>query len=77
MTSEKLLYNIDELRAALGGIGRNTVYTLFKQNQFRKIKIGQNTYARVDEVKAYIDRLSEQADAANDNAKTAAQAMSR
>ncbi len=64
MTIEKLLYNMDELRQALGGIGRDKVYELFAAKEFRKIKIGSHTYARVDEVLAYVERLTEQADKA-------------
>lgn len=56
--SHKLLYNIPELRAALGGISRDTVYRLFKEGHLKKLKIGASTYVQVDEVKAYVDRLA-------------------
>lgn len=52
---EKLLYTVNELCAALG-VCRDTVYELFKRKAFDKVKIGSHTYAKVDQVKAFIER---------------------
>lgn len=54
-TNSKLLYNVTELRAALG-IGRGLAYQLLAQRDFPKIIINGRYYIPVDRLKKWIDK---------------------
>lgn len=51
----KLLYNVKEMRQALG-IGKNSAYDLLKRNDFPKIIINGRYYIPVDKLKKWIDK---------------------
>ena len=55
----KLLYNVTELRKALG-IGRNLAYQLIARDDFPKITINGHYYIPVDQLKRWIERQAKQ-----------------
>lgn len=52
---EKLLYNVAEMRQALG-IGKNLAYQLIARDDFPKIIINGRYYIPADLLKKWIDR---------------------
>ena len=56
----ELLWNVDQIRAALGNCSKATVWRLFEAKAFAKVKLGQKVYAYVDDVRAYVSRCAEQ-----------------
>ncbi len=56
------LIPMEELMFLLGNISRDSVDRKFKAGRMRKIKQGQYTYARSDDVEAEIERLTQEAE---------------
>jgi hypothetical protein len=59
----RLLVPYDEVRTALGGIGRTTLYELFERNQLTQVHIGRRGFVTAESLAAYVDRLNEAASA--------------
>jgi excisionase family DNA binding protein len=47
---ERLLYDIEEARQLLGGIGRATLYNLVKRGQLRFVKLGGRRLVHRDDL---------------------------
>lgn len=51
---DKLLLSVDEVVRATG-LGRTTIYALFKAGKLDPVKIGTRTFVRADALRAFID----------------------
>ena len=58
-STDKLLYNVSELRQVLG-IGKNLAYQLLARDDFPKIIIHGRYYIPVEKLQKWIDRQSKQ-----------------
>jgi Helix-turn-helix domain len=54
----RLLVPIDDSCAALGNIGRTTLYELAKQKKLVKVNIGRRGFITAESLEAYVDRLA-------------------
>ena len=61
--TDRLLMPYDEAMAALGGIGRTTLYELFERQELIRVNIGRRGFVTTESLVAYVDRLSEAATA--------------
>lgn len=57
--NERLLYPYDKAMAALGGIGRTTLYELFDRGELTRVNIGRRGFVTAKSIAAYVDRLSD------------------
>ena len=57
--NNKLLLSVDEVVEGLG-IGRTSVFALFKTGQLKTVKIGRRTFVKPDDLQAFIDTASQQ-----------------
>lgn len=58
-TPDRLLYNVSEMRQALG-VGKNLAYQLLARDDFPKIVINGRYYIPVEKLQKWIDRQSKQ-----------------
>lgn len=57
------LFDVDETRMALGGIGTTTLYEIFKRGEIKPLRIGRRTFVPGTEIKRFLDkRLGEDLD---------------
>lgn len=56
--NNKLLLSVDEVIEGLG-IGRTSVFALFKSGELKTIKIGRRTFVRPGDLQAFIDAASQ------------------
>ncbi len=56
-TNTRLLYNVNEMREALG-VGRGLAYQLLARNDFPKIVINGRYYIPVEKLRRWIDKES-------------------
>ena len=66
---QQLLTPIDSARTVLGRVGRTKLYELVNQGQIVKVSIGRRSFITTESLAAYVDRLSEAAVAAADDAR--------
>jgi hypothetical protein len=55
---QRLLVPIDDSCAALGNIGRTTLYELVKQRHLTKVNIGRRGFITAESLASYVDRLA-------------------
>jgi hypothetical protein len=55
---KRLLLPYDEARAALGGIGRTTLWELITSGQLVKVNIGRRGFITAESIAAYVNSLS-------------------
>lgn len=58
LKSQRLLVPIDDVRDALGGIGRTTIYELINARELTKVNIGARAFITDESLRAYVDRLT-------------------
>jgi excisionase family DNA binding protein len=56
MTS-KILLSVDEVIAAIG-LGRTSVYALFKSGSLKTIKIGRRTFVRPHDLETFLSKCA-------------------
>lgn len=56
----RLLYPEAEAREQLGGIGRSTLYQLFKDGKLTPTKLGRRVFVSSDELERYVSSLKAQ-----------------
>ena len=52
------LYSVPQIRAMLGGLGRTSVFKLFKNGRLERWKIGRNTYTTPESMTRFVDSLT-------------------
>ena len=62
-SSDKLLYPIPEARAVLGNIGHSKFYEIVASGQLKLVKIGRRSFVTPDELRRYVDSLSDEPEA--------------
>ena len=55
---ERELYSIEEARALLGGIARNTIYELMRTASLASVVIGRRRFIAADSISAFIAAAS-------------------
>ena len=58
------LISIAEARRQLGDIGHTKVYELIKARELTKVNIGRSSFITAESLVAYVDRITEVAEAA-------------
>lgn len=56
--AERQLLSIADVRAALGGISRTTVYHLIDEGLLARVNIGRRAFITSDSLDAYLEGLS-------------------
>ncbi|MEZ0170759.1 helix-turn-helix domain-containing protein [Microvirga sp. TS319] len=54
----KFLLSVDEVMAATG-LGRTTIFSLFKSGKLKAVKIGARTFVRPEDLRTFIDAAAE------------------
>jgi len=62
-TTNRMLVPYGEAMQALGGIGRTTLFELINGGQLERVNIGRRGFITTKSLTAYVDSLSETADA--------------
>jgi hypothetical protein len=62
-TDNRLLVDHSEAMHRLGGIGRTKFYELINDQEIEQVKIGRRSFITAKSIGAYVDRLSEAANA--------------
>ena len=65
---QQLLTPVDSARTVLGGVGRTKVYELVNAGEIVKVCIGRRSFITTESLAAYVDRLTQAALAADDDA---------
>lgn len=55
----RLLLPYDAARAALGGIGRTTLWELISRGELVRVNVGRRGFVTTKSIAAYVDRLTE------------------
>ena len=58
VVQERELYSIEEARALLGGVARNTIYQLMRTASLPSVVIGRRRFVSADSVNAFIAAAS-------------------
>lgn len=58
---DRLLMPVEDVRYALGGVGRTMVYELVDAGELERVKIGRRGLITAASVRAYVGRLSDTA----------------
>ncbi len=61
--SDQLLYSVPKARAVLGNIGHSKFYQIVASGQLKLVKIGRRSFVTPDELRRYVDSLSDKPEA--------------
>ena len=62
--SEQLLNSVPRARAVLGDIGHSKFYQIVASGQLKLVKIGRRSFVTSDELRRYVNALSDESEAA-------------
>lgn len=57
--SNRLLLAVPDACAALGGIGRTTLWELVSRGELTRVNVGRRSFVTMKSIAAYVDRLTE------------------
>lgn len=54
----KILLSVDDVMATTG-LGRTTIYSLFKSGELKAVKVGRRTFVRTDDLADFVANCAE------------------